>query len=87
MVKLEKRLDDNLMYLRDALPEYSTFDVNMKPLPYQSCQEVPVNQVEGVHLLGCNLEKKPLQKTWGWGWGWRTFVCISPAHNSCFCFA
>uniref|UniRef100_G1NNB1 Large ribosomal subunit protein bL19m n=1 Tax=Meleagris gallopavo TaxID=9103 RepID=G1NNB1_MELGA len=32
VLKLEKRLDDNLMYLRDALPEYSTFDMNMKPV-------------------------------------------------------
>lgn len=53
VVKLEKRLDDSLLYLRDALPEYSTFDVNMKPVPLESCQEVPVNKVGGVHLLRC----------------------------------
>lgn len=58
VVKLEKRLDDNLMYLRDALPEYSTFDVNMKPLPYQSCQEVPVNQ------LKVKMKPKPWSKRW-----------------------
>lgn len=29
VLKLEKRLDDELLYLRDSLPEYSTFDVNM----------------------------------------------------------
>lgn len=29
VLKLEKRLDDELLYLRDALNEYSTFDVNM----------------------------------------------------------
>lgn len=51
MVKLEKRLDDNLLYLRDALPEYSTFDVNMKPVPQEACQEVPVNKVDAVHLF------------------------------------
>lgn len=45
VVKLEKRLDDSLLYLRDALPEFSTFDVNMKPVPHESCQEVPVNKV------------------------------------------
>lgn len=45
VVKLEKRLDDSLLYLRDALPEYSTFDVNMKPIVQEPTQEVPVNQV------------------------------------------
>lgn len=30
VLKLEKRLDDELLYLRDALPEYSTFDSNME---------------------------------------------------------
>lgn len=45
MVKLEKRLDDSLLYLRDALPEYSTFDINMQPGVQESSQEVPVNQV------------------------------------------
>lgn len=45
VIKLEKRLDDSLLYLRDALPEYSTFDVNMKPLAPEPTEEVPVNQV------------------------------------------
>lgn len=31
VLRLEKRLDDELLYLRDALPEYSTFDPNMQP--------------------------------------------------------
>lgn len=30
VLRLEKRLDDELLYLRDALPEYSTFDSNME---------------------------------------------------------
>lgn len=30
VLKLEKRLDDELLYLRDALPEYSTFDPKMQ---------------------------------------------------------
>ncbi|MEE6520859.1 hypothetical protein FKM82_018808 [Ascaphus truei] len=45
VLKFEKRLDDNLMYLRDALPEYSTFDFNMKPVPFSSEGDVPVNPV------------------------------------------
>lgn len=47
VLKLEKRLDDNLMYLRDALPAYSTVDVDMKPVPYSFSGEVPVNTVSG----------------------------------------
>lgn len=30
VLRLEKRLDDELLYLRDALPEYSTFDPDMQ---------------------------------------------------------
>lgn len=45
VVKLQKRLDDSLLYLRDALPEYSTFDMNMQPVAQEPSQEVPVNQV------------------------------------------
>lgn len=45
VLKLEKRLDDNLMYLRDALPEYSTVDLDMKPVPITATGEVPVNEV------------------------------------------
>ncbi|KAG8525181.1 39S ribosomal protein L19, mitochondrial, partial [Galemys pyrenaicus] len=45
VVTLEKWLDDSLLYLRDALPEYRTFDVNMKPVVEESSQEVPVNQL------------------------------------------
>lgn len=58
VVKLEKRLDDNLLYLRDALPEYSTFDVNMKPVQHESCQEVPVNK------LKVQMKPKPWSKRW-----------------------
>lgn len=50
VVKLEKRLDDSLLYLRDALPEYSTFDVNMKPVAQEPTQKVPVNEVWVIHL-------------------------------------
>ncbi|XP_008839803.1 39S ribosomal protein L19, mitochondrial [Nannospalax galili] len=58
VVKLEKRLDDSLLYLRDALPEYSTFDVNMKPVAHESCQEVPVNK------LKVKMKPKPWSKRW-----------------------
>ncbi|XP_003413752.1 large ribosomal subunit protein bL19m [Loxodonta africana] len=58
VVKLEKRLDDSLLYLRDALPEYSTFDRNMKPVAHESDQEVPVNQ------LKVKMKPKPWSKRW-----------------------
>lgn len=55
MLKLEKRLDENLMYLRDALPEYSTFDVNMKPVPRMAHEEIPVNKVGATCFRGKGL--------------------------------
>ncbi|RLW12353.1 hypothetical protein DV515_00000647 [Chloebia gouldiae] len=58
VLKLEKRLDENLMYLRDALPEYSTFDVNMKPVPRQDHEEIPVNKVQ------VRMKPKPWSKRW-----------------------
>ncbi|KAL0965072.1 hypothetical protein UPYG_G00276390 [Umbra pygmaea] len=58
VLKLEKRLDDNLMYLRDALPEYSTVDPDMKPVPYSVTGEVPVNTVK------VRMRPKPWSKRW-----------------------
>ncbi|XP_061667535.1 39S ribosomal protein L19, mitochondrial [Syngnathoides biaculeatus] len=58
ILKLEKRLDDNLMYLRDALPEYSTVDPEMKPVPISPTGEVPVN------MLKVKMRPKPWSKRW-----------------------
>ncbi|XP_032877197.1 39S ribosomal protein L19, mitochondrial isoform X1 [Amblyraja radiata] len=58
VLKMEKRLDDNLMYLRDARPEYSTFDFNMKPVPNSAGSEVPVNS------LKVKMKPKPWSKRW-----------------------
>lgn len=58
VLKLEKRLDDNLMYLRDALPEYSTVDLDMKPVPFSPTGEVPVNK------LKVKMRPKPWSKRW-----------------------
>lgn len=44
VLRLEKRLDDDLSYLRDALPEYSTIPVDMKPEPHEEGAEVPINK-------------------------------------------
>lgn len=58
VLKLEKRLDDNLMYLRDALPEYSTVDPEMKPVPFSPTGEVPVNPIK------VRMRPKPWSKRW-----------------------
>ncbi|XP_039873292.1 39S ribosomal protein L19, mitochondrial [Simochromis diagramma] len=58
VLKLEKRLDDNLMYLRDALPEYSTVDPEMKPVPFSPTGEVPVNKIK------VRMRPKPWSKRW-----------------------
>lgn len=58
VLKLEKRLDDNLMYLRDALSKYSTVDPDMKPVPFSSIGEVPVNK------LKVRMRPKPWSKRW-----------------------
>lgn len=43
VLKLEKRLDDRMIYLKDALPEYSTVDLNMEPEIHAEGAPVPVN--------------------------------------------
>ncbi|XP_070782182.1 large ribosomal subunit protein bL19m [Enoplosus armatus] len=58
VLKLEKRLDDNLMYLRDALSEYSTVDPDMKPVPFSPTGEVPVNKMK------VKMRPKPWSKRW-----------------------
>ncbi|XP_076612510.1 large ribosomal subunit protein bL19m [Chaetodon auriga] len=58
VLKLEKRLDDNLMYLRDALSEYSTVDPDMKPVPCSPSGEVPVNKIK------VRMRPKPWSKRW-----------------------
>ncbi|KAL4717038.1 hypothetical protein ACJJTC_016925 [Scirpophaga incertulas] len=58
VLRLEKRLDDKLLYLRDSLPEYSTFpfDMDQEILPEGS--EVPVNPIQVV------LKPKPWVERW-----------------------
>ncbi|XP_054271720.1 39S ribosomal protein L19, mitochondrial [Macrosteles quadrilineatus] len=46
VLRLEKRLDDHLLYLRDALPEYCTFPLDMEPEFLPDGAEVPVNPVK-----------------------------------------
>lgn len=46
VLRLEKRLDSHLFYLRDALPEYSTFDLNMDAEILPEGSPVPVNELK-----------------------------------------
>nr|CAG4638780.1 EOG090X0F2L [Cyclestheria hislopi] len=46
VLRLEKRLDDELLYLRDALPEYSTFPFDMEPEIRPEGLPVPINQTK-----------------------------------------
>lgn len=46
VIRLEKRLDEKLFYLRDALPEYSTFDLNMEAETLGDGQPIPVNHIK-----------------------------------------
>lgn len=45
-IKLERRLDNDLSYLIDALPEYSTFDFNMEPVAHPVGTPIPVNPLK-----------------------------------------
>lgn len=46
VIRLEKRLDEQLFYLRDAYLEYSTFDVNMEPEIIAEGASVPINEIK-----------------------------------------
>lgn len=59
VLRLEKRLDDHLLYLRDALPEYSTVPFDMAPDPPKKLGDpVPINPIQ--------VEMKP----WPWTKKW-----------------
>ncbi|XP_033341913.2 mitochondrial ribosomal protein L19 [Megalopta genalis] len=45
-LRLEKRLDNKLLYLRDAPEEYSTFPFNMDPELLSEGAAVPVNEIK-----------------------------------------
>lgn len=58
VLRLEKRLDDKLLYLRDALPEYSTFAFDMDPEILPEGTPVPVNPVQ------VKLKPRPWLERW-----------------------
>ncbi|CAD5111133.1 DgyrCDS471 [Dimorphilus gyrociliatus] len=45
VLKLEKRLDEELYYLRDCDPKYSTFNFNMEPVQHPPGAPIPVNDI------------------------------------------
>lgn len=58
VLKLEKRLDEKLFYLRDALPEYSTIDLNMEPEVLVEGTPVPINDTK------VKLKPRPWLERW-----------------------
>lgn len=58
VLRLEKRLDDKLFYLRDALPEYSTFPFDMEPEIHTEGTSVPVNNIK------VKLKPRPWLERW-----------------------
>lgn len=46
VLRLEKRLDKDLVYLRDAEPEYTTFPFDMEAEYLAEGEPVPVNPVK-----------------------------------------
>lgn len=58
VLRLEKRLDDKLLYLRDAPPEYSTFPFDMEPEMHPEGEPVPINPIQ------VRLKPRPWVKRW-----------------------
>lgn len=58
VLRLEKRPDDELLYLRDALSEYSTFDSNMETEILPDGSPVPINMIK------VKLKPKPWLERW-----------------------
>ena len=50
VLRLEKRLDDSLLYLRDSLPEYSTFSFDMEPEMRVDNSVVPINPIKVIKI-------------------------------------
>lgn len=50
VLKLERRLDDDLSYLMDSPPEYSTVPLDMQPVPHPAGAPVPLNPLKVFHF-------------------------------------
>lgn len=57
VLRLERRLDESLLYLRDALPEYSTFPLDMEPERRLDNSFVPINPLKVRHYINCYSHK------------------------------
>lgn len=57
---LERRLDEDLSYLIDALPEYSTFSFNMEPVTHPAGKILPINP------LKVKLKPPPWSQPWSY---------------------
>lgn len=51
VLRLERRLDESLLYLRDALPEYSTFPLDMEAEPRVDNNVVPINPLKVILFI------------------------------------
>lgn len=58
VLKLEKRLDDELYYLRDAHAQYSTIPFDMAPVPHPPGARVPVSTTKVI------LNPRPWHERW-----------------------
>ncbi|XP_050027321.1 large ribosomal subunit protein bL19m [Dermacentor andersoni] len=58
VLRLEKRLDEHLRYLRDAPLEYSTFPFDMEPQTHSEGADVPIN------TLKVKLKPRPWLERW-----------------------
>ncbi|KAK3603548.1 hypothetical protein CHS0354_027972 [Potamilus streckersoni] len=58
VLKMEKRLDPQLYYLRDAPLEYSTFRLDMEPVPISKGAHVPLNAIK------VKLNPRPWSRRW-----------------------
>ncbi|XP_026468218.1 39S ribosomal protein L19, mitochondrial-like [Ctenocephalides felis] len=58
VLRLEKRLDSKLFYLRDALPEFSTFPLDMEAEILPEGAPVPVNEIK------VKLKPRPWLERW-----------------------
>jgi len=58
VLRLEKRPDEHVLYLRDALPEYSTFPFDMQVEPTPPGAPVPVNMTK------VKMKAHPWSKRW-----------------------
>ena len=64
VIKLEKRLDDSLFYLRDSPLEYSTFNPQMEPDPTIEGGTVKVNTIKVSQTPGARSVAMQIVNPW-----------------------